>query len=331
VITTQPRIGVMFCREYLPELIPAYARMTEASGLDDLWIIEDAFFNGGLSAAAVALASTNHIHVGIGIQPAVVRNVAYNAMDLATVARIFPGRFEIGLGHGVAGWMKQVGEFPHSQMGALGDRTLALRQLLRGETVSADGPDIHLDGVRLEFPPEVVPNVSLGVIGPKGLQLSGRVADGTILVELTGPALVRKDLDIIRQGQADAGRSGEVHQITVFAYWSQNADGDTARNAIRPILARRINPDGMRDLVAPGFAEAAQAMIDRGGTDLLAKELPDAWIDEIAVAGTPAECAAAIRRLGDAGVHRVGLVPPLEATVEQISKWATDLAAVYRT
>jgi 5,10-methylenetetrahydromethanopterin reductase len=330
VSTSQPRIGVMFCREYLPELIPAYARMTEASGLDDLWIIEDAFYNGGLSAAAVALASTEHIHVGIGIQPAVVRNVAYNAMDLATLARIYPGRFEIGLGHGVASWMRQVGEFPHSQLGALGDRTLALRRILAGEIVTADGPDIQLEGVKLEFPPEIVPNVSLGVMGPKSMQLSGRVADGTILVELTGPALVREDLELIRQGQVEAGRVDEPHQITVFAYWSQDADGETARKAIRPILAKRINPDGMRDLVAPGFVETAQALVDRGGTDLLAQEMPDAWIDEIAVAGTPAECAAAIRRLGNAGVHRVGLVPPLTASVEQIGKWATDLAVAYR-
>ena len=52
----RPSIGVMFRREYAPELVPDYARMVEQVGLDDLWIIEDAFFNGGISGASVALA-----------------------------------------------------------------------------------------------------------------------------------------------------------------------------------------------------------------------------------------------------------------------------------
>jgi 5,10-methylenetetrahydromethanopterin reductase len=39
--------------------------------------------------------------------------------------------------------------------------------------------------------------------------------------------------------------------------------------------------------------------------------VPDAWIDELAVAGTPAECRAAIDRLGTAGVDTVVLIPPL--------------------
>ncbi len=324
---TKPAIGLMFVREYAPKTIPAYAKMVERAGLDDLWIIEDAFYNGGLSAASVALAVTEHITVGIGILPAVVRNAAYTAMDVATLAQIFPGRVQIGLGHGVASWMKQVGEFPTSQMAALGEVTTAMRAILRGERFSIAGTHVNLDAVELDHKPDVVPPISLGVTGPKSMELSGRVADGTILVELTGPALIKHDLELIAQGAESAGRADEPHQITVFAYWNQDADGDLARKRIRPLLASRINPEGMRDLVPAGFADQAQAWIDEGGTDLLAANIPDAWIDEIAVAGTPAECAAAIQRLGDAGAHRIGLVPPQDMSIEQIEAWAKELVA----
>jgi alkanesulfonate monooxygenase SsuD/methylene tetrahydromethanopterin reductase-like flavin-dependent oxidoreductase (luciferase family) len=299
--------------------------MVERSGLDDLWIIEDAFYNGGISAASVALAVTERITVGIGILPAVVRNAAYNAMDMATLAQIFPGRLQIGLGHGVAGWVKQVGEFPTSQLGALGEVTTAMRAILRGERVTLHGTHVNLDDVELDHKPSVVPPISLGVTGPKSMELSGRVADGTILVELTGPALIRHDLELIRRGAESAGRADDPHQITVFAYWSQDADGDLARERIRPVLANRIAPEGMRDLVAPGFAERARAWIDEGGTDLLAVRLPREWIDEISVAGTPAECAAAIQRLGEAGAHRIGLVPPQHLSIEQIESWTKAL------
>jgi|1186.fasta_scaffold01978_2 5,10-methylenetetrahydromethanopterin reductase len=324
---SRPKIGVMFLREYLPESIPNFACTAEQAGFDDLWFVEDAFYNGGISAAGVALAVTSHISVGIGIQPAAVRNVAYNAMDLATLARIYPGRFEIGLGHGLAEWIRQVGEFPSSQMGALGDATRALRQLLRGETVTVDTPDLHLDAVALEYPPATVPRVSLGVTGPKSLNLSGRVADGTILVEMTGPALVRHNRTLIAAGQEEAGRGSDPHQITVFAYWSQDADGATARDRLRPQLAGRIDRKALRELQPAGFADEAAAMLDQGSADVLARDMPDAWIDELAVAGSAADCLAAIGRLGDAGADRVTLVPAVSATIDQIAGWARDLFA----
>ncbi len=137
--------------------------------------------------------------------------------------------------------------------------------------------------------------------GPKSLALSGRIADGTILVELTGPALLCRNREII-DGGAD-------HQLTVFAYWSQDADGAAARDRLRRMLAERIQNEGLKELEAPGFADQARALLDRGGVELLAREMPDAWLDEITVSGTPEQCLAAIDRLGAAGATRVVLVP----------------------
>jgi hypothetical protein len=39
----------------------------------------------------------------------------------------------------------------------------------------------------------------------------------------------------------------------------------------------------------------------------LARRIPEAWLDEFAVAGTPADCAAGLRRLLDAGSDALGL------------------------
>ena len=113
------RIGVRINREQPASRVTALARRAEQEELDEVWIVEDCFFNGGISAAGVALAVTETISVGIGILPAVVRNAAYAAMDLATLARIFPGRLQIGIGHGVADWIRQVGAMPRSKLVAL--------------------------------------------------------------------------------------------------------------------------------------------------------------------------------------------------------------------
>jgi 5,10-methylenetetrahydromethanopterin reductase len=326
-VTSRPKLGVMFLREYDPVLIPTFAQTIETSGMDDLWIIEDAFFNGGIAGAAVALASTTRISVGIGIQPAVVRNVAYNAMDLATLARIYPGRLEVGLGHGVADWIRQVGAFPTSQVGALETVTRATRQLLRGETVTIDTPDVHLDAVVLEYPPAVVPLVSLGVTGPKSIAMSGRVADGTIMAELTTPELVRANLVLIANGQSDVGRAGEPHQVTVFTHWVQSTDAAAARASLKPMVAERIAGGGLRQVVAPGYAAEAERLLEIGGVDTLAREMPDSWIDNLAVTGSIADCLTAIDRFAEAGVHRIGLVPPIGTPVEEVGSWAADLVA----
>src|SRR5688572_5671454 len=104
-----PRIGVMFDRDISPEELPGFAKALDEAGADDLWVVEDLGWNGGVSAAAIALAGTSRLRVGIGIAPAPLRSPALYAMEIATLARVYPGRVVAGLGHGVADWMRQVG------------------------------------------------------------------------------------------------------------------------------------------------------------------------------------------------------------------------------
>ena len=90
-------LGVMFRREHTPENLPNFARQAEEAGFDELWVVEDCFYGSGIASAATALASTGFISVGLGIMPAVVRNPVFTAMEIATLARLYPGRF--GQGH----------------------------------------------------------------------------------------------------------------------------------------------------------------------------------------------------------------------------------------
>ena len=103
---TNCNLGIMFRREYPPEALPDFARRTEAAGFDELWVVEDCFYASGPASAATTLACTKSLMVGLGIMPVVVRNPVFTAMEIATLARMHPGRFLPGLGHGVAGWMQ---------------------------------------------------------------------------------------------------------------------------------------------------------------------------------------------------------------------------------
>jgi alkanesulfonate monooxygenase SsuD/methylene tetrahydromethanopterin reductase-like flavin-dependent oxidoreductase (luciferase family) len=88
--------------------------------------------------------------------PVPLRNVALTAMELATIGRLFPGQLTAGVGHGVLEWMAQVGGRVESPMTLLREYTEALYALLHGDTVTARGRYVHLDGVTLDWPPVVV-------------------------------------------------------------------------------------------------------------------------------------------------------------------------------
>lgn len=176
-----PRLGVAFVPVVPPERLRSLVLAAEESGLDDFWVWEDCFKESGIASAAAALAWTERIHVGIGIMPAPLRNVALTAMEIATLERMFPGRVMPGVGHGVQDWMGQVGNRPASPLTLLREYATALRRLLHGEKVTVEGKYVNLTDVQLDWPPATPPLLYMGGEGPKTLKLTGEVGDATML------------------------------------------------------------------------------------------------------------------------------------------------------
>jgi alkanesulfonate monooxygenase SsuD/methylene tetrahydromethanopterin reductase-like flavin-dependent oxidoreductase (luciferase family) len=318
-------LGIMFRREHPPEALPSFARHAEEAGFDELWVVEDCFYGSGIASAAVALACTDSIKVGLGIMPAVARNPVFTAMEIATLARLYPGRFLPGIGHGVASWMRQIGAFPQSQLRALEEVTLVVRQLLTGEVVSFEGTEVHLNNAQLVHPPEQIPPISLGVRGPKSLALSGRVADGTILAEYAAPAYLTWAREQIGRGQREAGRTGG-HRLTVFNFSCLEAQSADARQQLRPLLASAIAKGKIEAQIAPmGILPKVKEMMANGGRRRLEEEMPNEWIEQLSISGTPEECVKAIGRLVDAGADTVVLIPLPGKDLQELERFASQL------
>ncbi len=201
-------LGAIYVPQHPPERLPDVARAADEAGLAELWLWEDCFLNSGIAAASAALAVTERLRVGIGILPVPFRNVALCAMEIATLNRLFGDRAITGIGHGVQDWMTQVGARPASPLTLLREYATALRALLHGETVTADGRYVRLDKVALDWPPTPAPPLLIGATGPKTLALAGELADGTILTGGTSIAGVEQ----ARRRIAAAG----PHEIVVF-------------------------------------------------------------------------------------------------------------------
>lgn len=264
-------LGAVFRPQLPPERLRALAQLADETGLEELWLWEDCFREGGISTAAAALAWTERVRIGVGLLPVPLRNVAITAMEAATLHRMFPGRAVLGVGHGVQSWMGQVGARAESPLTLLREHLVALRALLRGERLTTDGRYVKLDDVALDWPPDGAVEVLAGATGPRTLRLSGEAADGTVLTASTAPDGVRRARGLIDEGRKAAGRT-DPHKVIVY-------------------LLTATGPDAAARLRAELADEGSESVPDLG------------------VAGDAGAVAKAVQRLADAGADTVILQP----------------------
>jgi len=312
------RIGVMLPRTLpIADFVP-FARRAEELGFDELWVVEDCFFRGGIAQAATVLAMTERIRVGIGIMPAAPRNVAFSAMELATLAELHPGRLIAGLGHGVTDWMKQIGVWPQSPLTLIEEQLGALRRLLAGEELNLDGRYVHLDAVRLENRVDPVPPVFAGVRGPKSLAAAGRAADGTLLAEPVTPEYVR----VAREQIGDA----PGHELVAYEFAVVDDDADAARRAVRPSLATVGDPSTAAHTAMMPYRDDIVALRQQCSSDEeFAERMPDAWVDDLALVGSAERVRGRIAELDAAGADSVVLIPVGDDRLGELDQFAAVL------
>ncbi|MEU3143411.1 MULTISPECIES: LLM class flavin-dependent oxidoreductase [unclassified Streptomyces] len=268
-------LGAVFRPQLAPERLRAVARSAEDAGLDELWLWEDCFREGGISTAAAALAWTERVRIGVGLLPVPLRNVAVTAMEAATLHRMFPGRAVLGVGHGVQDWMGQVGARVESPVTLLREHLVALRALLRGERLTVGGRYVALDDVALDWPPEGEVEVLAGATGPRTLRLTGEVADGTVLTASTSPEGVRRARRLIDEGRAAAGREAAAHTVVVYLL---TATGPGAEERLRAeLIAEGVGSEPGLGVAgdAGAVAEAVQRLAGAGADSVILQPTGD--------------------------------------------------------
>jgi len=299
------RIGMQLPRDLPASQVVDFARRAEHLGFDELWVVEDLGFRGGIAQAATVLAVTSHINVGIGILPAGARNVAFAAMEIATLAQLHPHRLTVGLGHGMPDWMREVGAWQSRPLSFLRDYTEAFDKLLRGESVTAT-PHLDANVPQFEERPEVVPPIVLGVRGPKSLIAAGEVAAGVVLAEPASPEYIAASIELIRRR-----RTSSVEPLIItYDIAAVAEESSAARDVVRPSLAVVGEPDWQPHISPLAFASELAAL-RAGSADSaeFASRIPDEWVGSLALAGTPDEVRAGIASRHAAGATTVVLTP----------------------
>ncbi|MGW4248780.1 LLM class flavin-dependent oxidoreductase [Nocardia sp. NPDC004722] len=251
-------LGAVFRPQNPPERLRDVVRVADESGLDELWLWEDCFLEGGISTAAAALAWSERVRIGVGVLPVPLRNVAITAMEIATLERMFPGRGIWGVGHGVQDWMGQVGARVASPVTLLREYLDALRGLLDGQRITVKGRYVQLDDVALDWPPVSAPPILAAAKGPKTLGLVAESADGVVLDNSASAERIRAAVDLVRTTRPESP-GAQPYPIVVYLL---AATGPDAADRVAAEL-RAKERDAIPDLGVAGDADTIAATVRR--------------------------------------------------------------------
>ena len=315
------RIGVLqLTMEPLDEML-ASARAMDDAGMDTIWLAEAYpwWRKHGMEArsstgvAALMGRETKRLTIGWGIIAASTRHPVQAAMDARVVQEAAgPGRFILGFGTSKI-FLNNTKTQTTKTLGPMRDAVTIARGVLSGErfeydgdTWSADVPALAADA----HAPREVPPVYVAATAPKMQALAGEIADGCLTPSITTPAFVRytrenvgADIDVgctvvasVHETDRDAGRDGAREIAGMYlANKVQNIQG--AADTLLDLAG--IEQDEIRPV--------AEAM-EQGGRLAAKAKVSDALLDKCRpIAGTPADCIAAIEEYRDAGCTHVML------------------------
>jgi 5,10-methylenetetrahydromethanopterin reductase len=322
-------LGVALRGHGLPGRITEWARAAERAGLGSLWVIEDYFLPGAYALAGAAAAVTEHIVIGLGVVNPYTRHPALVAMETAALAGIAPGRVVLGLGSSNRNWIEAQMAIPFkTPLRGLREGVEIVRCLLGGQRVTRAGEVFSVDDVALDAPPPAPVPILLGVKGPRALALAAEVADGVHCSILASPAHVR------RVRATTSSRARGDFQVIAYVPMAVSDDATQARAWMRPLVARALGALHGQSILEDAGLGAARTQPFRDALEAgraAAELVTDDLMDAVAVAGTPAQCRAALARWAEAGLDAVVAVVPAGADLtRQIEHLGRELSPAWK-
>ena len=314
------RFGIVLLPESLAEF-GGLCREVEESGFDLLGVADSqSVFRELYVALTLAALNTSRIGLGPLVTNPLTRHLVVTASAISSVDELSGGRAMLGLGSGDSA-ITTIGA-PPATVAGLEDGIATLRRLTSGAPVHRAGQrwQVHRSARRVP--------IYLAAEGPRTLELAGRLADGVIVGLGLTPEVVRLSLAAIERGARASGRT----LADVDVWWFAKANiADTREAAVAPIrmaLAASANHAFRFTLEGKGVPPELHDQIRGLQRDYDAHHhevadgdnagLTDRWglteflLDRFAIAGTPDDCAAQIRRAMAAGGRQfviTGFVP----------------------
>ncbi len=328
------RFGVGLFPTQSPREMVDLAQLAENLGFDNVWVGDsqmiwrEAYVNFGAMGAA-----TKRVVLGSGVTNPITRNIAVTASAMLTLSELTGGRAALGIGTGDSS-LETLGLKP-SRLAELELKIQQFRGLVAGEEVEIEAgfkSHITFAGKGQHIP------VYIGASGPKILKLSGKIADGTIVLAGIDSYYLNAALDTIAQGAAEAGRDLQWDapgqqggfEAVCWTPCSIQADGKAAREAVKSHVSRVLKRPLPFELTEADkvvqkkiyehydYFEHMVAGTEHGSV------VPDEMVQKFAIAGTAEECREQVKKMLE--TRRLGQIAIIPHTINP-----ADRAQVIRT
>lgn len=323
------------------------ARLAEAVGYDTVWLADERFYREVYSCLTHVAGHTSKVLIGPCVTDPFSRHPALTAMAIATLDEISGGRGILGIGAGISGFA-ELGISRRKPARAIYETIEVIRALLCGESVDFHGEVINLDRCRLSFVPHrsAIP-IYVASNGPLGQRVAGAVGDGAIMEACASVNEARAFSGAITASASQAARDPKSIKRIARLNTCVAGDGDAARRAVRPSVARYLGAGRLRSktlreqgLELPSAALQAVAGIPyaAGVTPYLPllSMITDRHVQALTLAGTIEEVTDQVVALSQAGIDGIIIRPfaPEGGTIEETivafgsSVWPQVMAAV---
>ncbi|MFN0155876.1 MAG: LLM class flavin-dependent oxidoreductase [Gaiella sp.] len=352
------RIGVMqLTMEPLEEML-ASARAMDESGLDTIWLAEaypwwrkhQMEARSSTVVSALMARETKRLTVAWGIISPYTRHPVQVAMDARVVQEAAgPGRFIVGFGTSkiFLNNTKQGGSPKETKpLAHMRDSVEIVRGILGGGRFEYDGKvfsaDIPALSDEAHTPRWDVPVYVAGT-APLMQQLGGEIGNGLLTPSITTPAFVRYTRSNIVEGAAKSGADPDDVDLGCTIVASIHAtDRDAGRDGAREIagmyLANKVqnirgSADTLLELaeIDPEQIRPVADAMEQGGRLAAKAKVTDDLLDRCKpIAGTPADCIAAIEEYRDAGCTHIMLELWGENRLQQIRLFGEKVLPHFR-
>jgi probable F420-dependent oxidoreductase len=267
--------------EFDPAAYRSYFARAEELGFDSAWAQEGTLGPSPqispLEAMTYAAACTQRMRLGCVVFVSTLHSPVRLANSLASLDQLSRGRIEVGVGTG--GKMRPFAAFgvdPDRYIARFTEGIALMKALWTEPRVTFDGEFWQLRDAPMEPKPFQKPHPPLwfGANGPAALRRAVRLGHGFFGAGSTPTARFAEQVQFVREALAAAGRPAADFAIAKRVYIAIDEDAGRAR--------RRMN-----------------AAMER----LYGRRVAD--IEAAAVAGTPADCAAALREVAAAGAELI--------------------------
>lgn len=308
---TVTSIGVgLFGTEPAPRMVELM-ELSEALGYRHCWVGDSQnIWRESYTLMGAAGVKTERLVFGTGVTNASTRHLSVLASTWATLGELTGGRIALGIGTGDSS-LRTMGMKP-LKLAELETAVASLRTLFAGgEVVDPTSESAY----RLQWmTPAPVP-IYIAASAPKILQLSGRIADGVIMLVGTDPRFVEAALERVAAGAAESGRTLADLHIVLWTPTAISADAHAAADLVRAHVARilirplpaELDPATMERIraIAESYDYYKHMDTEAGHGELV----PDDLIHHFALAGTAEQCAAQFEVLRRLPIDEVAIIP----------------------